>query len=304
MTKPLAELRDLGLHYGMRPLPAAASSGLGAWLGTALGQRGHPAANARVRNLLTRLRADLAASPESLERGVQQVWRNVGRTYAEFSVIERFVPSGRASLSDTDRLDEAYADYQPLILCFVHLGNWEVLGHQVASHPLIHRGRPISAVIMPPANRAHAIIAARRRASLPVQLVPMGPRVWHNVAETLRRPGGIVWLAGDEASNGRVFAPHFGRRVRIDGNLGKIVRLAAATGARVLPMYSERLGSARFRSHILPILDMPRGRLDDQTIRAQVMRIDAVFAPIVKRLATQWYMAVEFGDDPDDPVTG
>jgi hypothetical protein len=29
-----------------------------------------------------------------------------------------------------------------------------------------------------------------------------------------------------------------------------------------------------------------------------------VFAPIVQRLLTQWYMAVEFGADADDPVIG
>lgn len=298
------ELRDLGLHYGMRALPTAACSALGSVLGTTLGQRGHPAADARARMVLTRLRPDLAATPAALEANLRRLWQHVGRTYAEFAAIQRIVPEGRSELCDPERLDAAYADERPLILCFVHLGNWEVLGQQVSTHPLIHRGRPISAVVMPPANRAHAHIAARRRATLPVELVPMSRRVWHTVAETLRRPGGIVWLAGDEVANGRVFAPHFGRAPRIDGNLGKIVRLAAATGARVLPMYSERVGPVRFRSHVLPMLDMPRGRLDDAAIRAQVMRIDAVFDPIIRRLVTQWYMAIEFGLEPGEDLAG
>jgi KDO2-lipid IV(A) lauroyltransferase len=294
-----AEIRDFALHYGMRALPTAACSALGAWFGTTLGQRGHPVANQRARALLAQLRPDLAGD---LDANLRILWQNVGRTYAEFAAIQRMVPEGRDELCNVERLDEAYGTDRPLILCFVHLGNWEVLGQHVSTHPLIHRGRPISAVVMPPENRAHAFIAAHRRATLPLDLVPMSRRVWHIVAETLRRPGGIVWLAGDESANGRVFAPHFGRRTRIDGNLGKIVRLAAATGARVLPIYSERIAAARFRSHILPILEMPKGRLDEATISAQVMRIDAIFAPIVRRLVTQWYMAVEFGDDPTDPV--
>ena len=291
------------MHYGMRALPTGACSALGAWFGTTLGQRGHPAAEARARALLVRLRPDLATTPAALETNLRHLWQNIGRTYAEFAVIQRIVPEGRGLICDPQRLDEAYADHRPLILCFVHLGNWEVLGQQVAAHPLIYPGRPFSAVVMPPANRAHAFIAARRRATLPVELVPMGRRVWHATADTLRRPGGIVWLAADEVANGRVFAPHFGRRPRIDGNLGKIVRLAAATGARVLPMYNERIGPTRFRSHILPLLEMPRGRLDDEATRDQVMRIDSIFAPIVRRLLTQWYMAIEFGADPDDPIT-
>lgn len=298
------ELRDLCLHYAMRTLPTGACSNFGAWFGTALGQRGHKVADARARALLARLRPDLSATPEALEANLRLLWQNVGRTYAEFAAIQRMVPEGRTLVSHPQRLDQAYADDRPLILCFVHLGNWEVLGQQVSTHRLIDRRRPITAVVMPPASRAHAAIAARRRASLPVDLVPMSRRVWHVVADCLRRPRGIVWLAADEAANGRVYAPHFGRRPRTDGNLGKIVRLAAATGARVLPMYSERIGTARFQSHILPELEMPHGRLNEDEIRTQVMRIDAVFAPIVQRLLTQWYMAVEFGADADDPVIG
>ena len=288
----------------MRALPTGPCSDLGAWCGTALGQRGYPAADSRIRALLAQLRPDLAATPESLAASLRLIWQNIGRTYAEFAAVERIVPEGRAILIDPHRLDEAYADDRPLILCFFHLGNWEVLARQVIIHPSIDRGRPFTAVTMPPSNRAHAFIAARRRSSLPVNLVPMNRRVWHSVTECLRRPRGIVWLAGDESANGRVFAPHFGRKVRLDGNLGKIVRLAAATGARVLPMYNERIGTTHFQSHILPMIEVPQGRLSDEQIEAHVMRIDAVFAPIVKRLLTQWYMAVDFSLDPEDPIAG
>ena len=47
---------------------------------------------------------------------------------------------------------------------------------------------------------------------------------------------------------------------------------------------------------------MPQGRLTEPEIATQVERIDAVFAPIIRRLATQWYMAIEFGRDPEDPI--
>lgn len=301
-VKLSTELRDLCLHFGMRALPTRACSDLGAWLGATLGPRGHPTADARVRALFAQLRPDLAVTLAALEANVRLLWQNVGRTYAEFAAIQRIIPEGRAFMSGQGRLEEVYADDRPVILCFVHLGNWELLARQVSAQGLIKRGRRFTAVVMPPANRAQAYIASRCRASLPVELVPMGQQVWRVVGERLRRPGGIVWLAADEAANGRVHAPHFGRRLRVTGNLGKIVRLAAATGARVLPMYNERIGTARFHSHILPVMDMPQGRLSEDELEAQVLRIDALFAPIVQRLLTQWYMAVEFGAEPDDPT--
>jgi len=297
----LPELRDLGIHFGLRSLPIETCSNVGAWLGRTMGRRGHPGADARARALLARLRPDLA-TPDALEMALVSLWENIGRTFAEFSVIHRMVPAGRSILSDPALLDALCADDRPLILCFVHLGNWELLGMQLAAHTHVHRGRPVLAVIMPPTNRAHAFIAARQRRILPVDLVPMHPRIWHTIAERLRRPGGVAWLAADDVAAGRVFAPGFGRRLRVDGNLGKIVRLAAATGARILPMYSERLRGARFVSHLLPLVEVPREPRDKAMIRAHVERIDALFAPIVRRLAQQWYMAVEFADDPNDPV--
>lgn len=299
--KMFAELRDLCLHYGLRSLPAATCSGIGAWCGNKLGQNGHPNAAARARALLPRLRPDLAMTPEALDANLHILWENVGRTYAEFASLDKIIAEGRSVLSDPDQLAQAVDTDQPVIVCFVHLGNWEVLGHQCGATAIALK-RPVAAVVMPPANRAHAHIAAKRRATLGFDLVPMSPRVWAAVAELLRRPRGTAWIAADEVANGRVYAPHFGRQLRIDGNLGKIVRLAAATGARILPAYSERIGTLGFRSHIMPFLDMPKGRLSPAEIIAHVMRLDALFAPIVQRHLTQWYMAIEFGLDSGDPI--
>ncbi len=294
------ELRDIALHYALRGLPTEACSALGAHLGGWLGRRGHPVAASRSLTLLRTLRPDL--NTVAIETACARLWANIGRTFAEFSVIHRMLPQGRATLSDPALLDGVYADQRPLILCFVHLGNWEVLGRQVVQHPRIYPGRPFVAVVEPPGNRAHAFVAARQRGVLPVELAPMGPRVWHTVAETLRRPGGIAWLAADEFANRRVYAPHFGRRVRTDGNLGKIVRLAAATGARIMPIYNERLPGTRFVTHVGAPLEIPSGRLGAQDLATQVMRLDAIFAPIIRQHVDQWYMASEFRADPADPV--
>jgi len=298
----LGELRDLGIHLGLRALPIEQCSAMGARLGRTMGRRGHPAAEARARALLPRLRPDLS-SPDALEAALVQLWENVGRVYAEFSVIHRILPAGRSRLSDPALLDAIYADDRPLILAFAHLGNWEVMGLQMADHRLVHRGRPIVAITMPPTNRVHRMIAARQRRVLPLELIPMHPRIWHTVADRLRRPGGIVWLAADDVRDAHVYAPFFGRRLRLDGNLGKMARLAAATGARILPIYSERLAGARFVTHLLPPVEPARGRRGEDALLAEVARLDAVFAPIVRRLIRQWYMAIDFAHDPDDPVT-
>jgi KDO2-lipid IV(A) lauroyltransferase len=296
----LSELRDWAIHYGLRMLTTEACSNLGARLGRTMGRNTHPVAASRAQTLLAQLHPDLDEA--ALAAAGMRLWENIGRTFAEFSVLHRMLPEGRSTLSNPGLLDALYADDRPLILCFVHLGNWEVLGAQISTHARIRSGRPFVALVESPKNRAHAFISRHQRRALPVDFLAMNPRVWHRVGETLRRPGGIAWLAADEAANRRVYAPHFGRRLRSDGNLGKIVRLAAATGALVVPMYSRRTGGARFVAHLEAPMEFPRGRLAPEALLDQVARLDAVFAPIVRRLADQWYMASEFRFEADDPV--
>jgi lauroyl/myristoyl acyltransferase len=190
-----------------------------------------------------------------------------------------------------DLLREAARDRRPLILCFLHLGNWEVLGEQMAH---LWPGR-IAAVVMPPANRAHAFIARRRRRHLPADLIEMDRHVWRAAAARLREPGGVLWLAADETHAGRVGAPFLGRPPVTDGNLGKMVRLAACTGARILPIYAERHPEARFTLHALPELTVLADRRDAAGMLEAVLHLDSLLEPVVRRLAEQWYMAIEFG---------
>ncbi len=298
-----AELRDYAIYLGLRALPIDLCTALGAVLGRGkVGRRSRPAADARGRAAMALLRPDLAA-PDRIEASMIRLWENIGRTFCEFAVLPRIMASDRSTISDPDLLDRVYADHRPLIVCFVHTGSWEVIGGQMATHRGIYPGRPLAGIIMPPGNRAHARAAAQQRAYMPVDLIPMDARVWHRLAETLRKPGGVVWLAADELSDGVVMAPHFGRRLKPNGNMGKIIRLAAATGARVMPVYSERVGGARFVSHMLQPIEMPPGRLSQEAVLEQVARLEAVFAPIVRRHLDQWLWAVDLVSTPDDPIS-
>jgi len=128
---------------------------------------------------------------------------------------------------------------------------------------------------------------------LPVEHLRVGPSVWRAVLARLRRPFGTVWLAVDGAEGG-VDTPLFGRPPRADGTLGKIIRVAASTGALVLPVYCERLAGANFAGHVLEPYEAPAGRMDRAQLLSAVSHLDAVFDTPVRRLASQWYMAIEF----------
>ena len=299
-----AELRDFAFYLGMRSLPVDWCSALGARLGQGqAGRLSRPEAEARGRAAMALLRPDLAAA-DRIEATMTALWGNIGRTFSEFSVLPKLIALGRSRIGDPDRLGALLVDPRPLIFAFVHLGNWEIVGAQVGLHPAFRNKRRGSGVIMPPNNRAHARIVQLQRAHLPAELIPMDAHLWRRITEVLSQPNGTAWLAADELVGGVVMAPHFGRKLKPHGNMGKIIRLAAATGARIQPVYSERLTGAHFLFHMLPTVEVPRGRLSPEALLAEVARLDAMFAPVVRAHLDQWLWTVDLVSTHDDPITG
>jgi Kdo2-lipid IVA lauroyltransferase/acyltransferase len=282
----LAELRDLGLYRIMRSLPVAVVSRIGASLGQILGRRAHPVEDARVVAALRLLRSDLALNPSALEATQTRLWANVGRVYAEFCVLHRIVPEGRVRIDDSGTFDAVLGDGRPVIVPFVHLGNWEASIFQIADRA---PGR-LSGLANPlPNNRVRAQIAAMQRGRLGANEMTIDGNVWRRAVQHLEQRG-ILGVAVDQLTGGRVSTPSFGQVLDTRSNLGKIVRIASRTGAIILPLYSERLAGARFVTHVLPPLEFPRKlKLDVEEQLRHVAHLDALFAPAVLRLIDQWF---------------
>jgi Kdo2-lipid IVA lauroyltransferase/acyltransferase len=288
----LAELRDLSLYRLMRSLPVSAVSRMGAGLGQILGRRAHPVHDARVIAAIRLLCPDLAHDPRALEAARTRLWANVGRVYAEFCVLHKIVREGRVTIDDQATLDSVLADGRPVILPFVHVGNWETIAFQIVPRA---PGR-FGALANPgPSNRVRAHIAAMQRERTGAIVMTIDGSVWRRAVHHLEQPGGILFVAVDEVAAGLVATPSFGRVLDTRGNLGKIVRIAARTGAIILPIYSERLAGARFVTHVLPPVTFPRKlKTCTEELRERVGQLDALFEPAVLRLIDQWFGLLEY----------
>ncbi len=287
-----AELRDLGLFRAMRSLPVSLVSRIGASLGQIRGRRTHPEAAARAAATIRVLRPDLARDPRALEAAQTRLWANVGRVYAEFCVLDKIVREQRATVGDPDTLDAVLADGRPVIVAFVHLGNWETITSQIVDRA---PGR-LAALANPlPRNRVQAHIAALQRGQQGFTVMTIDGNVWRRAVRHVEQPGGILMVAADEQVDGRVSAPSFGRALDSRVNLAKIVRMAERSGAIILPLYSERLGGARFTTQVLPPLEFSRKiRSSPEEHLQRVAQLDALFAPVVLRLIDQWFGLIEY----------
>jgi Kdo2-lipid IVA lauroyltransferase/acyltransferase len=287
-----AERRDLALYRVMRSLPIALASRIGAGLAQYLGRNTYPSADARIAAGIRRLRPDLASTPAKLEATQVRFWAHVGRFYAEYCLLHKMVPRGRVDIDDRDTFKAVLSDGRPVIVPFVHLCNWETCGSVLA---LNAPGRVCGLSNPMPPNRVQAQIAVMQRARLPAKVLNFDSNVWRRALQHLEQPGGILFVAIDEVMEGRVSAPCFGRPLDPGANVHKIVRIAARTGAIILPLYSERLDGARFCTRILQPLEFRRqSKLEADQQHSSVQRLDQAYETAILRLIDQWFGLLDF----------
>lgn len=287
-----AERRDLALYRLMRLLPVPVASRLGAALAQSMGRRSHPGADARVAAAIRRLRPDLATTPAALERAQVRFWAHVGRIYAEYCLLHKLAPGRRSEIDDPDTFNAVLSDGRPVIVPFVHLGNWETCGSALswsAPHRVCALSNP-----MPP-NRVQAQIATLQHARLPLRVLTFDGNVWRHALQHLDRPGAILFVAVDEVVEGRVSVPSFGRQLAPSANVQKVVRMAARTGAIILPLYSERLGGANFCTRVLkPMEFQKQPKLEADQQQTGVRQLDQAYENVVLRLIDQWFGLLDF----------
>ena len=263
-----------------------------------MGRKANPVAHENAAALFKAVRPEWALDPVMLARAVDRLWDCTGRTYAEFAISHRLIHQGRAAFDDVGHLDRVLGAGRPVIVLFLHTGNWEVSFMQLAYHA---PGRG-ALIFDPPKQTARAAIAFKVRRQAPFDLFPMGRMVWRRALAHLQRPGGILITAADESIGGQIGAPFFGRPVRTDGNLGKVARLALRTGAVVLPFCNQRHPGPRFTSHVLPSLDFSGSADDPSAVQAAVAMMDAAVTKPTFDLLDQWYMALMYRGHAERPA--
>ncbi len=284
MNTSWPDLRDWSLHLAMSGMPIDACSGLGARLAPRLGKVANPVSHERATRLFARI------GSRDAQAGVDRLWANVGRTFAEFAVSHRMLRAGRVAIDGEEHLDAALNSGRPVIAVFPHLGNWELAEMQLGFRA---PGR-VAVIVAPPASGARAAIAERVRSKVPADLLVNSRTVWRRGLAKLRETGGIFMVAVDENAGGQVRGPSLGRPLRTDGNIGKAVRLALTTGAIILPFYSERIEGSHLVSRYLEPLELEGNPRDQAAVLEGVRRLDVVFEAPVRRLLDQWYMALAF----------
>jgi Kdo2-lipid IVA lauroyltransferase/acyltransferase len=291
LRDPAVGVAELALQYAMRAMPIDMCSYSGAAI-TYLTRHLYPKSDARARKAWATLRPE-AADAASIDAAMDRLWRNVGRTMHEYAVIDRMWAAGRVEVVGIEHVHEARNQGKPILVAPVHLGNWEIV--LVAGIACGHFG---SGIYEPPHNRFEHRIANRARARYGARFVAAGSHSVREAVRELRARRGPFIVYVDEFIRGRVQAPAFGRQLRMDANIAYAVRLAAMTGAVVIPAYCLRIDdSARFTVHVLPPIPLVDSGDRKADVAENMQRLDAAIAPVIQAHLDQWYFALDFEFD-------
>lgn len=224
-----------------RLFPIDAVSDFGA---AALGRLGPMTSAHRVavRNLQVAF-PDLA--PSEIDALAAEQWRQIGRTFAEFPIIDRIVAAGdRIEIVNAERLAEIARTAEPVVFVSGHLSNWEIMPAVIA-----HSG-VVCHMTYRAANNPYFDKRIRdNRFRYGVRLfAPKGGDGARELLDALGR-GESVALMNDQKFNGGVAAPFFGRLAHTAPGPS---RLALRFDTVLQPMSVQRLGKARFRVIVHP----------------------------------------------------
>jgi KDO2-lipid IV(A) lauroyltransferase len=293
LRDPLLGGLDFALHHACRLLPTEWCSAIGGRLGILNGcYRYHGVRERALRAYLTL--APEGVTPRDAEASVMRLFDNVGRVMFEFSALDRLWSEGRIAVVGSEHFLSARAAGKPVIVMGLHLGNWETIGPTIVG--LGSYG--FKFIYQPPRSRfEHGIAVAARERYGAIMLRP-GVAAARMARRLLVDERGVLLIYADDERQGRVSSPLFGRPISPRANLLNIVRLAWASGAAVIPAYSERLRGARFRiTYLGPVELAPEGEDRGAKVIENVHRLNRIVTPLVLAHLDQWYMLLEYRGD-------
>ncbi len=196
------------------------------------------------------------ADRRRLDATVTRLFRNFGCIFADLLTINRGPAEGLrhylGGVQGEEHLTDAMAHARGLIVATAHLGNWELGGRLLVAA----RGRPTHVVL---ATEEHPSVEAfLRRSTTGMRFVTLGhPATALTLLAALRR-NEIVAVQGDRATGGPsdVLIPFF--RAPAAFPIGPF-RLAAASGAPVLPVFCVLAEDAKYRVYLEAPIWVERG---------------------------------------------
>jgi Kdo2-lipid IVA lauroyltransferase/acyltransferase len=216
------------------------------------------------------------------KRIVRAQWDNLGRTFAEFAIMDKItVANGRIVVENGERLEEIKRQNKPVVFISGHFSNWEVMPSVIMEYGVR------CVITYRAANNPYVDERIRvGRARYGVKL--FAPKGGDGAKEMLLRmdEGESVALMNDQKFNRGVSTPFFNSRV--DTAPGP-TRLAMRHGTVLQPMSVQRTHKARFKVVVHEPITVENTGSRGADIDATVCKISAFIESLVREHPEEWF---------------
>lgn len=274
-----AEALGFDLFIGLvRLLGVDAASAFGGWLGRTFGPLSG-AHKVATRNLKLAFPDKDEAWREAM---LEAQWDGLGRTFAEFPLMDKILPStGRVEVVNQERLFQIAADKVPVVFVSGHLSNWEVMPAAIVDSGVVCE------MTYRAANNPYVderIKASRFRYGVRL-FAPKGGDGARELLEGMKQ-GKSVALMNDQKFNTGVEGLFFGHPVRTAPGPS---RLAIRFGTVLQPMSVQRIKGARFRAVVHDPIHLPNTGDRAADIETGVRLVNAFMEDRIRERPAEWF---------------
>ena len=262
----------------VRLLGVDAASAFGGWLGRTAGPLSG-AHKVATRNLKLAFPEKDEAWREAMLRAQ---WDGLGRTFAEFPLMDKILPStGRVEVVNQQRLFQIAANKVPVVFVSGHLSNWEVMPAAIVDSGVTCE------MTYRAANNPYVderIKESRFRYGVRL-FAPKGGDGARELLEAMKR-GVSVALMNDQKFNNGVEAPFFDHPARTAPGPS---RLAIRFGTVLQPMSVQRVKGARFKAVVHDPIILPNTGDRTADIEAGVKLVNAFMEERIRERPEDWF---------------
>jgi KDO2-lipid IV(A) lauroyltransferase len=209
-------------------------------------------------------------------------WDGLGRSFAEFSLMDRILPStGRVQVVNVERLHQIAEAALPVVFVSGHLSNWEVMPAAIVDSGVTCQ------MTYRAANNPYVDDRIKKsRFRYGVRLfAPKGGDGARELLEAMGR-GESVALMNDQKFNGGVAAPFFDHLAHTAPGP---TRLALRFGTVLQPMSVQRTRGARFKVVVHDPITIPRTGDRTADIEAGVRLVNAFMEARIRERPEEWF---------------
>jgi Kdo2-lipid IVA lauroyltransferase/acyltransferase len=261
-----------------RSFPIDTVSDFGSWLFSVLG----PLTSAR-RVAETNLRIVFPqASDAQIEDLLKAQWRELGRWFAEFTILDRIIADPtRVQVQGAERLKAIAEGQGPVVFISGHFSSFETMAAAI-----IHAG--VACQITYRATNNPYVDARIRKARFRYGVRMFAPKGTDGARELIRAlsRGESVALMNDQKFNGGVAAPLFG--VMAHTAPGPSI-FALRFGIPLQPMSVQRTGTARFKVIVHEPIRLADTGDRNADIETGVRRVNGFIEDRIRERPTEWF---------------